>query len=126
MVGLSLTACNVTTGTADLTREGIGYRQARFAEMSAMKTWRDCRDRALKLDKIARNAGSSSQYLASAKALQSCETAAGPEIANLNKDERMRAVAIGSLNFLKGGNIEKARSSFENFKNHFGGNSFPF
>ena len=52
MLGLSLTACNVTTGTADLTREGIGYRQARFAEMSAMKTWRDCRDQALKLDKI--------------------------------------------------------------------------
>ena len=40
LVGLTLSACNVTMGTQQSASEGIGFRQARFAEMSAMKAWR--------------------------------------------------------------------------------------
>ena len=41
LVGLTLSACNVTMGTHQSASEGIGFRQARFVEMSAMKAWRD-------------------------------------------------------------------------------------
>ena len=113
LVGLTLSACNVTMGTHQSASEGIGFRQARFAEMSAMKAWRDCRDEALALDKSARIKGFASQYLASAKAIEACEANTGPEISGLNQEERMRTMAIASLNFLKG-------SSFQKFKQHFG------
>ena len=72
LVGLTLSACNVTMGTQQSATEGIGFRQARFAEMSAMKAWRDCRDEALALDKSARVKGLAAQYLASAKAIEAC------------------------------------------------------
>ena len=120
LVGLTLSACNVTMGTQQSASEGIGFRQARFAEMSAMKTWRDCRDEALALDKSARIKGLASQYLASAKAIEACEANTGPEISGLNQEERMRTMAIASLNFLKGGDMDRARSSFQKFKQHFG------
>ena len=120
LVGLSLSACNVTMGTQQNAAEGIGFRQARFAEMSAMKTWRDCRDEAFALDKSARVKGLASQYLASAKAIEACEANTGSEISGLNQEERMRTVAIASLNYLKGGDMDRARSSFQNFKQHFG------
>jgi hypothetical protein len=106
-------------GTQQNASEGIGFRQARFAEMSAMKAWRDCRDEALALDKSARVKGLASQYLASAKAIEACEANTGPEISGLNQEERMRTMAIASLNFLKGGDMNRARSSFQKFKQHF-------
>ncbi|MBH67128.1 MAG: hypothetical protein CMM58_02125 [Rhodospirillaceae bacterium] len=125
LLGFSLSACNITAGGGH-TAEGIGYRQARFSEMMVMKSWRDCRDEALVLDKSARSSGLPSRYLASAKALQSCEAAAGPEIVNLNLEERMRAIAVVSLNFLKGGDVERARTSYESFQQHFGGRDLRF
>jgi hypothetical protein len=112
-----LSACNATTGGN--ASEGIGYRQARFAEMSTMKTWRDCRDQALLLDRQARIDGQPARYLASAKALEACEANVGPEIATGNTEERMRAVALASINYLKGGDLERARTGFQAFKKHF-------
>jgi len=126
IVGVTLSACNMTMGGAGGPAEGIGYRQARFAEMSAMKAWRDCRDQALSLDRQARDSGQPARYLASARALETCEANAGPEIAALNTEERMRASAVASLNYLKGGDIERARVSFENFQGHFGGQDLLF
>jgi hypothetical protein len=126
LVGAALSACNVAMGGGGGTTEGIGYRQARFAEMSAMKAWRDCRDQALALDRQARDAGLPARYLASAKALEACEANAGPEIAALNPEERMRAAAVASLNYLKGGDLERARTGFETFKRYFGGRDLHF
>ncbi len=126
ILGLTLSACNVTTVSQNTAGEGIGFRQARFAEMSAMKTWRDCRDEALALDKSARVKGLASQYLSSAKAIETCEANIGPEVSGLNQEERMRTLAIASLNFLKGGDIDRARSSFKKFKQHFGNADLRF
>jgi hypothetical protein len=126
LVALTLSACNVTMGTPQTASEGIGFRQARFAEMSVMKAWRDCRDEALALDQSAKVKGLASQYLASAKAIEACEANAGPEIAGLNKEERMRTIAVASLNFLKGGDMDRARSSFQNFKQYFGNADLRF
>jgi len=114
LVGLTLSACNVTMGTQQSASEGIGFRQARFAEMSAMKAWRDCRDEALALDKSARVKGLAAQYLASAKAIEACEANTGPEISGLNQEERMRTMAIASLNFLRVVTLKERDPVFKN------------
>jgi len=101
--------------------EGIGYREARFVEISAMHKWRKCRDDALVLDKQARAQGSPAKYLASADLITSCEADVGPDAAQVAEDERMHAYAISIEDYLKGGDISKARTNLKNFKTHFSG-----
>ena len=54
-VALVLSACN--TQTTAMQNEGIGFRQARFAEISAMRDYRQCHEAALTLDRQARAQG---------------------------------------------------------------------
>lgn len=115
---LGLSACQTMTLPQ---AEGIGFREARFAEVSAVREWRSCRDDALALDSQARSQGSQAKYLASAKLLSSCEADIGPEAASKAQDERMRAYALSVQNFLKGGDITNARQNLESFKKHFAG-----
>ena len=102
---IGLTACNVTT--SHIPAEGIGFREARFAEVSALRTYRSCRDDALNLDKMARLETSPARYLASAKLFEKCEANLGQEAKSLAKDERMKAYALAVQNYFKAGNIVK-------------------
>lgn len=113
---LALTAC-MATGS----REGIGYREARFAEISAIRGWQSCRDEALELDRRAREEGSSAQYLASAKLIEKCESDVGPEANKVPADERMRAYALSSQNYLKGGDVPKARETLDRLRDAYPG-----
>ena len=116
IVGLS--ACQ-TIGVSP--EESIGYREARFVEVAAMREWRQCRDDALALDTQARAQGSVAKYLSSAELLTSCEANVGPDAAKVAQDERMRAYAISIQNYLKGGDIAKGAKNLESFKKHFAG-----
>jgi hypothetical protein len=107
----------VTTGSP----EGIGFREARFAEMSAIRGWQSCRDEALELDRKAREEGSSAQYLASAKVIEKCEADAGPDASKVGADERMRAYALGAQNYLKGGDVPKARETLDRLRSAYPG-----
>jgi hypothetical protein len=111
---LTLSACSLYTGGAP--QEGIGFREARFVEMSAAREWRKCRDEALELDRQARKDGSPARYLASARLIEKCEAEAGPEAAKVAEDERMRAYALAVQNHLKGGDIAKARDGLAKLK----------
>jgi hypothetical protein len=113
---LALAAC-MATGT----REGIGYREARFNEISAIRGWQSCRDEALELDRQAREEGSTAQYLASAKLIEKCEADAGSEVGKVPADERMRAYALSSQNYLKGGDVPKARETLERLRGAYPG-----
>ena len=106
-----LSAC-VTTQTFD---ESIGYREARFAEVSAMREFRQCRDEALELDRQARANSDPAKYLASARILDKCEAGVGPAGATIAQDERMRAYALSIQNYLKGGDVIAARSNLNKF-----------
>ena len=121
---LALTACNTTMGTAPA--EGIGYRETRFAEISAMREYRKCRDDALELDTQARQQGSGARYLASAKLLETCEVNLGPEAKNIAEKERMRAYALSVQNHLKGGDVAKARENLDRFKSAFEGKDLVY
>ena len=103
LTGLLLSACNLHT--AQKAEEAIGYREARFEQISAMRDYRKCRDDAIELDTQARKEGSVARYLASARLLEKCEQQLGPNVAQIAQDERLRAYAISIQNYFKGGNI---------------------
>ncbi len=111
-------ACMVQTNQA---YEGIGYREARFAEISAMRSYRNCRDQALELDKQARKDGTPSRYLASARLIDKCESELGSNASKIGEEERMRAYALSVQNYFKGGDIIKARTNLEKLKSGFSG-----
>ena len=115
----SVSACNMYT--ADTAREGIGYREARFAEISAMRNYRSCRDEAMEIDGQAKSQASPARYLASARLLEKCETELGPEASKVAEEERLRAIALSVQNYFKGGDIAKARRSLQRMKKAFPG-----
>lgn len=116
---LALSACT-TTGTTNPS-EGIGFREARFEEISAMQQYRQCRDDAVALDEQARSTGNAGRYLASARLLEKCEAELGPEAKGLAIEERMHAYALGVQNYLKGGDVAKTSETFGKFKQAFPG-----
>lgn len=110
LAAVSLSACVTNSGGMD---EGIGYREARFEQISAMRDYRKCRDDALDLDTKARQSGDTARYLASAKLLEKCEAGLGAEASGIAKEERVRAYALSITNYFKGGDLEKARENLE-------------
>jgi hypothetical protein len=121
---LALAACN--TSFSSQPDGGIEFRENRHAEITAMREYRDCRDEALVLDAKARQAGSPARYLASARMIEGCEAALGPESARLALEERMRAYALSIQNYFKGGDIAKARDNLGKFKTHFAGSDLYY
>ena len=114
-----LGACQtLSTGNAV---EGIGFRQERFQEISAMQTYRACVDDAVKLDAEARTQGNPGGYIASARLIEKCESELGPEAATVAQEERMRAYGLSVLNYLKAGDVQSSRANLETFKRTFAG-----
>ena len=113
-----VSACMAQTNQA---YEGIGYREARFAEISAMRDYRECRDQALELDKQARKNGTPSRYLASARIIDKCESELGSTANKIGEEERIRAYALSVQNYFKGGDVVRARANLEKLKNGFPG-----
>lgn len=123
---LATVALSACTSDVNGPLEGIGYREARFEQISMMRDYRACRDQGVELDRQARSSGTSGTYLASAQVLEKCETGLGPDAAGIARDERMRAYALSVQNFFKGGNVEKARDNFGKFKNRFADYDFYY
>lgn len=99
--------------------EGIGFREARFEQISMMREYRACRDQGLDLDRQARNSGSRGKYLTSARVLEKCESEIGGGGSGIGRDERMRAYALSIQNSFKGGDVERARNNFDSFRKTF-------
>ncbi len=100
---------------------GIGFREARFNEIAAMREYRACRDEALELDHQARATGNAGRYLASARLLEKCESALGPDVNGIAEDERVRAYALSIQNYIRGGDLESARTNLQTFQAAFPG-----
>lgn len=116
---LLLSAC-VANSTANPI-EGIGFREARFQQIAAMREYRQCRDEGLEMDKQAGASSSAGAYLTSARILEKCESGIGPDGAGLSLDERLQANALSIQNYFKGGDVDKARSRLDQFKERFAG-----
>lgn len=103
------------------TDEGIGFRAQRFEEVTAMREYRACVDEAIQLDGQAYAGRSQAQYLTSARLLESCEAKLGPAAATLPPDERMHAYGLAVQNYIKGGDLDRARSALGRFETAFAG-----
>ncbi len=119
VLGLTLLAGCVPATTGAL--EGIGFRQARFQEISAMRSYRTCVEDALKVAVDAKRSGSPAAYRTSAKILEKCEADLGPEVVSLAQEERMRAYAVSILNYIKAGDLARAQRNLKTFKSSFVG-----
>ena len=107
MSAVTLSSCNMAT-TGDL-YEGIVIEQPEYGEISAMREYRSCLSEARLLDEVAQKVAMSARYIASAKLLEKCEKGLNAVDFELAKEERYRAGALSTQNFLKGGDIESAR-----------------
>lgn len=123
LLAASLSACT-TVPPAPV--EGIGYREARFAEVQAMRAYRDCRDEGLALDRQARDGGDPGRYLAVARVLESCEADLGPAASMLNVEDRMRAYAVAVQARLKAGDVAGAQAGLDRFAAAFDGRDLYF
>jgi hypothetical protein len=121
---LTISACNLNNQANNM--EGIGFREARFQEISDMKEYRQCRDDGVELDAKARSSGSVGQYLSSARLLEKCEAELGQDTATTALDERMRSYALGIQNYIKGGDLQMASRNLARFKEAFAGKDLYF
>ena len=80
---LAMAALSACTTDVSGPLEGIGYREARFEQISMMREYRGCRDQGVELDRKARSSGASGTYLASANVLAKCETGLGPDASGI-------------------------------------------
>jgi hypothetical protein len=119
IIGITTLAGCVPATTGGM--EGIGFRQARFQEISAMRNYRGCVDDALKVSDQAKASGQPGGYRTSAKILEKCESDLGPEANTLAQEERMRNYAVGIINYIKAGDIQDAQVNLETFKKSFDG-----
>lgn len=119
VLGLSVLGGCVPATTGGM--EGIGFRQARFQEISAMREYRSCVDDALKVAEQAKTSGQAGGYRASAKLLERCESSLGPEAETLAREERMRNYGLSIVNYVKAGDIQNAQANLETFKKSFDG-----
>jgi len=113
----ALSACQTTVGPS----EGIRFKQERYREIAAMEQHRNCVVDAMKLDAEARKSRSAGGFLASAKLFEKCESQLGPEAAHVGLEERMRAYAVGIVNYVKGGDLGRAQKNLGRFETAFKG-----
>jgi len=118
ILGCSLAVGGCLGQTATPDGEGIDYRRARHAQLSAIRDYRACRDHGLELDRAAapRQQGRS---LAVARILEGCERDLGTHAGVVSAEERMQALAVAVLARLRGGDPEGAAAALARMRDGF-------
>lgn len=117
VAALTLSACNMN-GTAN-PLDTAGFREARYQEIEKIRAFRTCREEALALDAQARVRASAGAYLDSAQVLERCGADLADAAGSVAQDERMRLQALAVVNYVRGGDIDRARRGFESFRAAF-------
>jgi hypothetical protein len=112
VVPLALSACQSKTMSGSAA--AVDYRYERFADMQVKANYDTCRKTAFALDKDA--GADTSRFLASAKKFESCELMLGDAGSIIDSEMRMKAIAMGVQNYIKGGDLAKARTMLEQFE----------
>ena len=127
LIAVALTGCVSTPPPSS--SEGIGFRKARFEQLSAMREYRQCREEAFDREKSAVGAGGDgaiAAYRASARALERCETDLGGAAKGVPVRERMRTYALAIQNHLKSGDPQAAKQALAKFESAFKGRDLIF
>jgi hypothetical protein len=106
--------------------EGIGYRQARFDQIQAMRDYQACTDQGVELDRQARTSGEPGRYLAAARVLEGCETKLGEAAETVDVEDRMRSFGLSIHARIKGGDLDTARKGLDSFLESFRGRDLYF
>jgi hypothetical protein len=121
---ISITACNMNG--ASNPKDTAEFRQSRYEEVLKLQDFEACREEALELDSQARTRASSGAYLTSARVMDKCNADLGEAAEGIPRHQRMRLSALATLNYFRGGDIERARRTFEKFKNSYPGHDLYF
>lgn len=78
-----------------------------------------CRQHAMAIENQANISGASAQYLAAANALISCTDGLHFSRKSPERQQAMQLNAVSTLNFIKGGDVVKARAMIEKFKRRY-------
>lgn len=119
---VALSGCNNSISALNVKQpqdEGIGFREVRFDEISRMREYQGCRDEAFEMDRKAMSSASAGGYLASARLLEKCELRLGGGAGEVSDQERMQGYAMSIQNYLKAGDLDRARINLTQFKQTF-------
>ena len=111
-IPLAVSACQPTTMSGSAS--AVEYRYERFADIQVKVNYDECRKVAFAIDKDA--GADASRFLASAEKFESCELMLGDASNIIDQDMRLKAIAMGVQNYLKGGDLAKARTMLEHFE----------
>ena len=111
-VPAALSACQPITMSSSAA--AVDYRYERFVDIQAKANYDACRKTAFALDKAA--GADASRFLASANKFESCELMLGDAGSIIDPEMRLKAIAMGVQNFIKGGDLAKARIMLEQFE----------
>ena len=111
-VPAALSACQPITMSGSAA--AVDYRYERFADIQVKANYDACRKTAFALDKAA--GADASRFLASANKFESCELMLGDSGSIIDQEMRLKAIAMGVQNFIKGGDLAKARTMLEQFE----------
>lgn len=112
LIPTALSACQPLT--LSNSSSAVDYRYERFQDIQLKADYDDCRKTAFTLDKGA--GADSSRLLASAEKFESCELMLGKSGKVIDRDMRLKGIAMGVQNYIKGGNLSKARTMLDQFE----------
>ena len=118
-----LSACQTSSfGTA----EHIDFRAERFEDLRVVANFNDCKNDGLDLDRAAEESKDFSLHLASAEKLLSCHYELGNKASLVDTEQNMKVVALSAQNFIKGGDVDRARTAMEIFETSFNGHDLLY
>ena len=122
-LGISLTSCNMaeTMQLSKKTNPAIANRVAYINQANLTRNYQKCIDDGRKLDVLASQdlTNSKSLYHKSAQILSKCHSIIINNKHFVTKENEMKNFALGIQNFVKSGNLNKARENLKLFKNTF-------
>lgn len=92
----------------------------RAKDMQVVLRFNDCVEEGQRRDAAAADGEDQALYLSSADILASCDAKLGDSHALVERELRMRVLALAVQNYLKGGDVEAARFTLTDFSTVFG------
>ncbi|MGB0682355.1 MAG: hypothetical protein ACPGOV_06590 [Magnetovibrionaceae bacterium] len=113
----TLAACNMNKAQNPM--DGLEFREARYQEMMRLNAFEACREQGLELDRQARARGSAGAFLASAEVLAGCSGELSAAAPQGEEAEVMRTEALAITNYIRGGDVARARALFDGFRESY-------
>ncbi len=112
LVPAVLSACQPITTSGS--SAAVDYRYERFTDMQIKADYNNCRKTGFALDKEA--GVDPSRFIASADKFENCELMISNSQSLIDREMRLKTIAMSVQNYIKGGDLAKARAMLEQFE----------